>query len=205
MKDCCEIPIAIESKPPSRTFYRVLWAALVINFIMFLVEMTFSLKGKSLSLTADAVDFLGDSINYASSLVVFNSSLQTRAKLSMSKALVMLIYALTVFVLAAFRFVSGELPSVETMSIVGFAALCANVTVALMLYKFREGDSNMQSVWICTRNDVLGNLAVLAASAGVYFTNTHYPDLAVAVFLAAIGIQGSVKILRLSMAEMRMK
>lgn len=203
MKDCCEIPVAETSTPPSGTFYRVLWAALLINFAMFLVEIAFSFKGKSLSMTADAIDFLGDSVNYASSLVVFSSSIQTKAKLSFSKAMVMLIYALTVFGIAAYRFCLGELPSSETMSIVGFAALCANATVAMMLYKFRDGDSNMQSVWICTRNDVFGNLAVLAASAGVYFTNTRYPDLAVAVFLAGMGIQGSMKIIRLSIEEIK--
>lgn len=205
MKDCCESPVQSNTKPPSGTFYQVLWIALLINFVMFLVEIAFSFKGKSLSMTADATDFLGDSINYASSLIVFGSSIQTKAKLSFSKAMMMLIYALTVFGIATYRFILGELPSVETMSIVGLAALCANATVAALLYKFREGDSNMQSIWICTRNDVLGNLTVLVASAGVYFTNTRYPDLVAAILLAGMGIQGSVKIIRLSLVEMRVK
>lgn len=203
MKDCCESPVIESSVPPSKIFYRALWAALLINFVMFFVEMVFSLKGQSLSMTADSIDFLGDAINYASSLIVFSSAIQTKAKLSFSKAIVMLVYALTVFVLAAYRFIAGELPSAETMGAVGLVALCANASVAVILYRFREGDSNMQSVWICTRNDVLGNLAVLAASAGVYFTSTRYPDLVVAVFLAGMGIQGSMKILRLSLAEMQ--
>lgn len=203
MKDCCEISAVETSVPPSRVFYRALWAALFINFTMFLVEIVFSFKGKSLSLTADAVDFLGDSVNYASSLIVFGYSLRARARLSMTKGLVMLTYALVVFSIAIKRSFSGALPSVETMGVVGAIALCANATVAVMLYKFRDGDSNMQSVWICTRNDVLGNIAVLLASAGVFLTDSRYPDIAVAVFLAAMGLQGSLKILRLSWMEMK--
>lgn len=201
MKDCCE---GIEnSKRDGKSFYRVLWIALIVNFLMFIAEIFFSMKSRSLSLSADAVDFFGDSVNYASSLFVFGSILRTKARLSMFKGMFMLLYSLTILGVALYRLYSGEVPSSETMGLIGGVALAANAFVAVLLYSFRDGDSNMQSVWICTRNDVVGNLAVVLAAVGVYWTGTRFPDLIVALLMAILSYQGAKTIFKVARNELR--
>ncbi|MGV3730495.1 MAG: cation transporter [Sphingopyxis sp.] len=175
---------------------RILWIALVINAAMFAVEIVAGVAADSRALQADALDFLGDSANYAISLGVAGMALAWRARAALFKAVTMLAFGLWVFGSALWGFVAGSAPHAETMGIVGALALAANVAVALMLYRYRTGDANMRSVWICSRNDAIGNLAVMGAALGVFGTGQSWPDLAVAAIMAALAIWGSIEVFR---------
>lgn len=178
----------------NKAFKRVLWIALILNFGMFFVEVIFGVLSHSLSLQADAIDFLGDSANYFATLFVLSAAIQTKAKVSLAKALFMLFFGAWVLVEAVIRFSSAQVPDSFTMSWVGFLALFVNALVAYLLFKFKDGDSNMQSVWLCSRNDAIGNLAVIVASAGVYWWGTKWPDLAVAVFMAGLAVSSAYQV-----------
>ena len=175
---------------------RILWIALIINAAMFGVEIVAGVAADSRALQADALDFLGDAANYAISLGVAAMALAWRARAALLKAATMLAFGLWVLGAAVWGFVAGTAPQAETMGIIGALALASNVAVALMLYRYRTGDANMRSVWICSRNDAIGNLAVLAAALGVFGTGQGWPDLAVAAIMAALAIWGSLDVFR---------
>jgi Co/Zn/Cd efflux system component len=183
----------------------MLWVALAINFVMFAVEVSSGLRGGSASLLADSLDFLGDAANYGISLFVLGMGLSTRALASRLKGLSMLAFGVWVLGLAAWHLYTGRVPSVPTMGIVGTCALVANGLVAAMLFRFKDGDSNMRSVWLCTRNDVLGNIAVLFAALGVFGTGSAWPDLFVAAVMSMLALTSAVQVLRLSNAELRQR
>jgi Co/Zn/Cd efflux system component len=181
---------------------RVLWIALVINAGMFAVEIAAGVAADSRALQADALDFLGDAANYAISLGVAGMALAWRARAALFKAATMLAFGLGVLGATLWSFLNGTTPHAETMGVVGAAALAANVAVALMLYRWRTGDANMRSVWICSRNDAIGNLAVLAAALGVFGTGRGWPDLAVAAIMAGLAIWGSLEVFRQARGEL---
>src|SRR5690606_20122655 len=149
---------------------KVLWVALAVNAAMFLVEVGAGLTAGSMSLLADSLDFLGDAANYGISLWVLGLALSVRARASMIKAWSMAAFGVWVLGSTAWHALTGSVPDAAAMGLVGTLALLANLGVAGLLYRFRSGDSNMRSVWLCTRNDALGNLAVLAAALGVFGT-----------------------------------
>jgi Co/Zn/Cd efflux system component len=153
-------------------------------------------------LQADALDFLGDTANYAISLGVAGMVLVWRARAALLKGVTLLALALWVIGITAFQAWSGTFPKAEVMGIVGMLALVSNAAVALMLFRYRAGDANMRSVWICSRNDAIGNLAVLLAAAGVFGTGTGWPDIIVAAIMAALGISGGVQIIRHAVSEL---
>ncbi|MEO4045642.1 cation transporter [Pseudomonas sp. CAU 1711] len=184
-------------------YRRILWIALLVNLAMFAVEIGAGLKAGSVSLLADSLDFLGDAANYAISLWVLGMALTWRARAAQFKALSMLLFGLGVLGAALWHWWQGEVPSAPTMGVVGSLALLANLGVAALLYAYREGDSNMRSVWLCTRNDALGNLAVLAAALGVFGTGTAWPDLLVAAIMAGLAITSAVQVLRHADGELR--
>ena len=175
---------------------RVLWIALIINAAMFGVEIVAGVAADSRALQADALDFLGDSANYAISLGVAGMAIAWRARAALLKAATMLAFGLWVFASAVWGFVAGTAPEAATMGIIGALALVSNVVVALMLYRWRTGDANMRSVWICSRNDAIGNLAVMAAALGVFGTGQGWPDLLVAAIMAGLAIWGSIDVVR---------
>lgn len=175
---------------------RVLWIALVVNAAMFGVEIIAGVAADSRALQADALDFLGDSANYAISLGVAGMAIGWRARAALLKAATMLGFGLWVFASAVWGFVAGTAPEAETMGLIGALALVANVVVALMLYRWRTGDANMRSVWVCSRNDAIGNLAVMAAALGVFGTGQGWPDLLVAAIMAGLAIWGSIDVFR---------
>jgi Co/Zn/Cd efflux system component len=181
---------------------RVLWIALIVNAAMFGVEIVAGVAADSRALQADALDFLGDSANYAISLGVAGMALAWRARAALFKAATMLLFGLWVFGSAIWGFIGGTAPHAETMGIIGALALAVNVAVALLLYRYRTGDANMRSVWICSRNDAIGNLAVMGAALGVFGTGQSWPDLVVAAIMAALAIWGSIDVFRQARGEL---
>ncbi|WP_421831701.1 cation transporter [Limnobacter sp.] len=186
----------------SPTYKKVLWVALVVNLGMFIVEVASGLKAGSVSLLADSLDFFGDAANYAVSLFVLGMALSIRAKAALVKGATLGIFGLGVLAYTAYRLWTGQIPEPLTMGVVAVLALVANVAVALMLYKWREGDSNMQSVWLCSRNDAIGNVAVVAAAGLVAWTGSAWPDLAVAVLMATLGITAARTIIAQAWREL---
>lgn len=182
---------------------RALWVALGINLAMFATEMIAGSAAQSRALQADALDFLGDSANYAISLLVAGMALVWRARAALAKGLTLLGLGSWVLVTAVMSVLFGSSPEPGTMGIVGALALTANLGVALMLYRFRTGDANMRSVWICSRNDAIGNVAVMAAALGVFGSGTAWPDLIFAALLALLGIGGGSQIVRQAWTELR--
>jgi len=199
---CCN---DCEVQPRARhgRYRKILWIALAINLTMFFVEIMSGLRSGSVSLLADSLDFLGDAANYGISLVVLGLSVTARANASRIKAVSMGAFGVWVIGLAIWNLTASAVPSVPTMGIVGLSALLANCVVALLLLTYRDGDSNMRSVWLCTRNDALGNIAVLLAALGVFGTGAGWPDLAVAAIMATLALTSAVKILRHANAEAR--
>jgi Co/Zn/Cd efflux system component len=184
-------------------FRRVLWAILAINSTMFAAEVSAGLMAGSASLQADALDFLGDAANYAVSLLVVGMALRYRAMAALAKGATMAAFGLWVLSITAWHAWHGTLPRAVTMGAVGSAALVANAASFGLLWKYREGDANMRSAWICTRNDVLGNLAVLLAALGVFGTGTGWPDLIVAGIMAGLALQGAAVVVRQAWGELR--
>lgn len=183
-------------------YRKILWIALIVNAAMFLVEVGAGLQAGSLSLLADAVDFAGDAMNYAVSLAVLASALAWRARAAILKALSMMGFGLYVLGAALWAVWNGEVPQAMTMGVVALLALVANVAVAAMLYVFREGDANMRSVWLCSRNDAIGNVAVLLAALGVFGTGSAWPDLVVASLMAVLALHGGWTVLRQARGEL---
>ena len=165
--------------PASDSARRLLWLALAINGGMFVTEIVAGAIAGSVSLQADALDFLGDSFNYAISLAVIGFALTWRARAALFKGLTMAALGLWILGAAAWHVVVGRVPEPIVMGVVGSLALLANALVELLLYRFRGSEANLRSAWICSRNDVLGNLAVLLAALGVFGTGSYWPDIAV--------------------------
>ena len=201
---CCGNGLDVKIHEVNKNFKRALWIALILNFSMFLLENVQGLLSQSLALRADAIDFLGDSANYFITLFVLSSAMKTRSKVSLLKALFMFGFGVWVLAEALTRFYSDALPDSFTMSWVGGLALVVNAFVALILYKFKDGDSNMQSVWLCSRNDAIGNVAVVFASLGVYYFTSKWPDLVVAMFMAYLSVSASYRVLLVVKEEFRL-
>jgi Co/Zn/Cd efflux system component len=181
----------------------VLWAALLINAAMFAVELAGGLRAESVALIADAVDFFGDAANYGISLFVLGLGLAWRARAALFKGFTMAAYGSFVLGKAAWSAASGVVPEPLTMGAIGSLALAANVAVALMLYAWRDGDANMRSVWLCSRNDAIGNLAVMAAALGVFGTGSGWPDLGVAGVMGVLALSAARSVLRQAREELR--
>jgi len=184
-------------------YRRILWVALTLNAAMFFVEIAGSLLSGSISLQADALDFFGDAANFAIGLMVLGSSVEWRARAALSKGTVMGLFGLWVAANTVLHAVSGALPRAEFMSGIGLLALAVNFAVAILLFRYRGGDSNRLSIWLCTRNDAIINVAVIAAGAGVWATGTHWPDVAVAAVVAALALKGSYRIIAKARAELQ--
>lgn len=198
---CCHTePVAKHLSPAYR---RVLWLALIINAGMFVIEITSGMQAGSVALLADSLDFLGDAGNYAISLFVLAMSLTWRARAAQFKAVSMGLFGLGVLLATAWNAWQGSVPEAATMGVIGSLALLANLTVAALLYAWRDGDSNMRSVWLCTRNDALGNIAVLLAALGVLGSGSAWPDLLVAGIMASLALTSAWQVLRQARSELR--
>ncbi|MDT9600711.1 cation transporter [Sphingosinicella rhizophila] len=200
---CCGAESGHDKAAGDRGWRTALWIALVVNAAMFAVEIWAGATANSRSLQADALDFFGDAANYAISLAVAGMALSWRARAALVKGISLLVLGAWVLLSTAYAFFFGTLPNAETMGVIGVMALVANVGVALLLFRFRTGDANMRSVWICSRNDAVGNIAVVAAAVGVFGTGTAWPDLAVAGILAMLGISGGLQVIVQARRELR--
>jgi Co/Zn/Cd efflux system component len=201
---CCgHQPKEPETRQDTSAYRRVLWAVLAINAAMFAIEIAAGLHAGSASLQADALDFLGDAANYGISLFVVGLALRHRAAAALAKGVTMGLFGLWVLGVALWHLGTGAMPEAATMGAVGCAALAANAASFALLWTYRGGDANMRSAWICTRNDVLGNLAVVLAALGVLGTGSSWPDIVVAVIMSGLALQGSWLVVRQAMAEFR--
>jgi cation diffusion facilitator family transporter len=184
-------------------YRRILWIALILNLAMLGIEIGSSLTSDSVALLADAIDFLGDGLNYGIALLVIGLAPVWGSRAALLKAVSMLGFGLFVLLRAAWNQYHGIVPEALTMGAVGLLALTVNLAVAWMLYQYREGNANMRSVWLCTRNDALSNLAVIAAALGVLGTHAGWPDLAVAALMASLALHSGYSVLRQAMQELK--
>ncbi|MDX1376639.1 MAG: cation transporter [Burkholderiales bacterium] len=181
---------------------RILWIAFGANLAMFFVELAASVLSGSSALAADALDFLGDSANYAASLGALALGGRWTSRVAFVKGIAMFGFGIGVLAYAGWRAMLGVPPEPITMGVVALAALGVNCGVALLLYRFREGDANMRAVWLCTRNDVIANCAVIAAAVGVFGTGSLWPDFAVAAVLAGLGLTSGAAVIAHARAEL---
>jgi Co/Zn/Cd efflux system component len=204
MANCCGDNLR-ETTPqaPAGRWRLVLWVALAINLLMFAVEGASGWLSGSASLQADSLDFLGDAANYGISLGVVGLALVWRARAAMLKGATMLLFGLWVAGITLWGVWHGETPNAPVMGTIGLMALIANLLTAVMLFGFRRGDANMRSVWICSRNDAIGNLAVMLAALGVFGTGTRWPDLLVAAIMAGLALQGGWQVVRQAAQELK--
>lgn len=203
MPGCTDCPSdQIDEQGSNPIFRRVLWIALISNLAMFVVELVASRMGDSISLQADALDFFGDAANYGISLFVAGMALSIRARASLFKSATMAVFGAWVVGSAVYRAIVGSSPEPMTMGVIALLALLVNVGVAALLYKFRNGDSNRQSIWLCSRNDAIGNIAVMLAAGGVLASGSRWPDLLVATIIAALNISAAVRVIRLARVEL---
>lgn len=173
----------------------VLWLVISINALMFFVEMVAGKLSGSQALQADALDFLGDALTYGLSLAVIGMSLKVRATAAMLKGTSLLFMGLWVFGSTVYQVFVLGVPKAEIMGAIGVLALAANVTSVLLLMRYKDGDANVRSVWLCSRNDAIGNVAVMVASVAVWFTARAWPDLIVAMTMAGLFLRSAQLIL----------
>ncbi|WHP06909.1 cation transporter [Acinetobacter corruptisaponis] len=185
----------------SPKFRKALWIALVLNALMFFVEIIGGSHARSVSLWADALDFAGDAANYAISLAVLSMTLYWRATAALLKGMTMAAFGIFVIVKVIWTWWLGITPEPMLMGAIGVLALAVNVVVALMLYAFRDGDANMRSVWLCSRNDAIANIAVIIAAVGVFGTGSMFPDLFVAFIIAYLGVSSGLSVIKQAKAE----
>jgi Co/Zn/Cd efflux system component len=195
---CCDH----ELEARDATVRRILWIALALNAAMFVAEGSAGVATGSLALQADSLDFFGDSATYGVSLFVLARSVTWRSGAALAKGGAMAALGFAILATAALNFANTEPPAHATMGVVGTLGLAANVVCAVLLYRFRHAEANLRSAWLCSRNDAIGNLAVLAAAAGVWGTATHWPDLVVGTGMAVLALVGSVQVFRQAWGEM---
>ncbi|HVL74481.1 MAG TPA: cation transporter [Noviherbaspirillum sp.] len=195
---CCHAPVA--TRDPK--YRRALWIALVVNALMFGVEIAGGLHAGSAALLADAVDFFGDAANYGVSLFVLSMALAWRARAALLKGVCMGAFGIFVLGHAGWSISTGQAPEATTMGAIGALALLANLSVAALLYAYREGDANMRSVWLCTRNDAIGNVAVLIAALGVFGTGSGWPDWGVALLMGSLALSAGISVIRQARGEL---
>lgn len=183
-------------------YKRILIAVIIINAVMFLIEMPMGFVGQSQALKADALDFLGDTLTYTISLLVIGKTMAMRAKVALIKGISLGIMGLWVLGSTLYNVFYMNEPAALIMGSVGVAALLANLISVLLLMRYKDGDANVRSVWICSRNDAIGNVMVMIAASGVWVSGTGWPDLIVAALMASLFISGAFTIIKQARHEM---
>jgi Co/Zn/Cd efflux system component len=187
----------------SADYKRRLWAVIALNASMFVVEMAAGALAGSQALQADALDFLADSVTYGISLAVIGAAVPVRAWAALAKGLSLTLMGLWVFGSTVYHVFVLGVPRAEVMGLVGFLALGANIASVLLLMRYKDGDANVRSVWLCSRNDAIGNVAVMLAALAVWALASKWPDLLVAGLMAGLFLWSSAQILRQSLREIR--
>ena len=187
----------------SDDYKRRLWLVIAINAAMFAVEMGAGQLAGSQALQADALDFLGDALTYGISLAVIGASLRTRSLAAMGKGLSLLLMGCWVFGSTLYQVFYIGVPQAHVMGAIGFLALAANLASVLILVRYKDGDANVRSVWLCSRNDAIGNVAVMLAALAVWGTGTGWPDLIVAALMAGLFLNSAAQILIQALREWR--
>jgi Co/Zn/Cd efflux system component len=198
---CCGHAAKFDGLDPR--YKRTLWLVIAINAAMFVVELAAGVLAGSQALQADALDFLGDTLTYGLSLAVIGMSLRIRATAALAKGISLTLMGLWVFGSTAYHVLILGVPRADIMGIIGFLALAANVGSVLLLLPYKDGDANVRSVWLCSRNDAIGNVAVMIAALGVWGTSTAWPDLTVAAIMAGLFLWSSLQILTQALHEYR--
>lgn len=199
--NCCGEGVVFEGM--SVAYRRTLWTVILINASMFIVEIFAGFTAGSMALQADALDFLGDTATYAISLWVLGKSIKMRASAALFKGATLAIMGVSVLGATLYQTFAVGQPEPFVMSSVGIVAFFANVISALLLYRFRDGDSNVRSVWLCSRNDAIGNIAVVAAAGVVWWTGSGWPDLIVAAAMASLFLWSAFQIIRQALGELQ--
>jgi Co/Zn/Cd efflux system component len=184
-------------------YRRTLWLVIALNAGMFVTEILAGHQAGSQALQADALDFLGDTLTYGLSLAVIGLSIRVRSNAALAKSVSLFLMGLWVFGSTLYQVIVPSVPQAQVMGVVGFLALGANVASVLLLMRYKDGDANVRSVWLCSRNDAIGNIAVMGAAVAVGFTGTRWPDLLVAGIMAGLFLSSAVQILRQALAERR--
>jgi len=202
MADCCNDKACEIDALRSRQS-ATLKIVLAINAVMFIVELTAGLLGHSVSLVADSLDMLGDALVYGFSLYVVARGAAMKAKAALLKGIIMVGFGLFVLGQAIYRIVLPQLPAFEAIGMIGMLALAANGICFWLLWRHRADDINMSSVWLCSRNDIIANISVLLAAAGVWLTHSGWPDIVVGLALATLFLRSALHVLRESIRELR--
>jgi Co/Zn/Cd efflux system component len=200
--NCSQHDHATPKQDSSPRYRRILWIALIVNALMFFIEIGAGLKSGSVSLLADSVDFFGDAANYGLALWALSLAAVWGSRVALLKGITMLLFGLAVLARTAWSAWAGEMPEAITMGAIGLLALAANLFVAALLYQYREGNANMRSVWLCTRNDAFGNIAVLLAGIAVWGGGSAWPDWAVAFIMASLAIHSGSQVIHHALAEL---
>jgi Co/Zn/Cd efflux system component len=198
---CCGANVRFDGLDPR--YIRVLWTVIAINAVMFVTEITAGHLAGSQALQADALDFLGDTLTYGLSLAVIGRPIATRARAAVLKGLSLTVMGLWVFGSTLYHVLVLGVPRAEIMGVIGILALAANLASVLLLMRYKDGDANVRSVWLCSRNDAVGNVAVMIAALGVWGTATAWPDLVVAGIMAGLFLSSSAQILVQAFRESR--
>lgn len=201
MSDCCHDKGCALAALRQRQA-KVLWIVLAINAVMFVVELTAGLRANSLSLAGDSLDMLGDALVYGSSLYVLERSARAQAKSAFLKGNIMALSAIAIFARACYQLARGTTPSLAIMSAIGLLVLAANLVCLALLTRHRADNLNMSAVWLCSRNDIIANTAVLGAAGLVALTNSFWPDLLVGLLIAAVFAKSAGKVLAQSWQAM---
>ncbi|WP_316366668.1 cation transporter [Candidatus Thiodiazotropha sp. CDECU1] len=186
----------------SLSYKRILWLVIAINAMMFIVEIGASVVSNSMALRADALDFLGDSLTYAITLLAIGHSMRWRAAAAMFKGVTLVCMGLWVLGSTVYRVLVLGVPNEIIMGSVALMAFSANMISVLLLLKYRDGDANVRSVWLCSRNDAIGNLAVLGAAGLVFISQSHWPDLLVAFLMSLLFLHSASLIIRQARHEL---
>jgi Co/Zn/Cd efflux system component len=198
---CCGANVRFDGLDPR--YKRVLWTVIFINAVMFVVEIAAGHMAGSQALQADALDFLGDTLTYGLSLAVIGRSIRTRSQAALFKAVSLTVMGLWVFGSTLYHVLVLGVPRAEIMGVIGVLALAANVASVLLLLRYKDGDANVRSVWLCSRNDAIGNVAVMGAALAVWGTTSAWPDLLVAAIMAGLFLWSSAQILQQGWLEYR--
>jgi cation diffusion facilitator family transporter len=181
----------------------VLTAVLIVNAVLFVVEATAGLLAHSTALLADSLDMLGDSLVYGFSLYALWRSAVWKARAALLKGAIMGVFGVGVLIEAGYKTVSGVVPVAETMGIIGLLVLVGNGLCFLLLFRHRSDDLNMRSTWLCSRNDIIANIAVLGAAAGVKLTDSSWPDIVIGAGIAALFLRSAFTVLAESFSELQ--